>query len=295
MKKIFALITLAAVIVTSTSLLTGYKTIKSRGSEGDSGPVDMGPIYYNGSTEGETFLIGLDGNKIKASEIKYLLNKNFKPTNILDENDFRQATCEGFTYAFKPSEYTDSTIEPDKFINNGYDYIGERTAASSDYFRVNVGDKFGGLTVKSAKCNFNAYTLNKEEYLGYNRGELEFDGEITLTGTLVIPDRLPQYNNMVMEMKFYSELENGIPLSLECSYRPEFGADIQHGVHEQYKTYSDIPHLDLRKITEYDLDFDGLSHGDSARVEITVTGLRLFANLNDPCYAYAELVDIKRL
>lgn len=291
MRKISKLLAFLTAVAASAVMLTGCGTRKRLGNE----YLDLGPIYYKNSTEGDTFLTGLDGNKIKASEIKYVFDKRFKQTNILDEKKFGHADCEGFTYAFKPGVYFDEIRDPEKFDESGY--IGEYSEASTEYFRVNVGDRFGSLTVKSAKCDLGASEYNGEDYLGYQSGEIEFDGEITLTGLLNIQTRLGEnYGNYEREMIFFAEPENGIPLSLECLYRPEYSSKIFHMPDSRYKVYTDSPQLDIGKLSEYDLDFGGLTYGDTARVEITVTGLRLIGQLaGSGCFAYAELIDIKRL
>lgn len=291
MKKILAIFMLTAVIAAALSGCAKQRPDDSNGE--DDKPVDMGAIYYNGSTESETFLVGLDGKNIKASDIKYLTDKKSKPTNVLDEKNFGHAICEGFVYAFKPSVYFGEESSPEMFRDG--EYIGESSAASSEYFKVRVGDKFGNLTVKSADCKFCASTIDGQLHLGYMEGEIEFDGEITLTGLLDIPPLLTNYGDLEMEMHFYSDLENGLPLSLECLYKPEFSSDIYHCAGSGYKTYSDLPLLDIGKLSDYDLDFDGLTHGDTARVEITVTELRLIGQLGNICFAYGKLVDIKRL
>ncbi len=288
MKKILAIIALAAVAVMS---LSGCVKSRSVDSESTVESVDMGPIYYNGSTEGETFLSGLDGNKVKVSEIKYLLDKKYKPTNILDEKNFSHAECVGFSYAFKPSVYFDSENNPEMF--GGDTYIGNKAEPNSEYFRVNVGDKFGGLTVKSARCFFTAYKNNGEDYLGYSGSEIEFDGEITLKGRLEIPSQMDAYPGLILDMNFYCEFGSGLPLSLSYFYEPELG--FYHMPIDRHTAYTDMPDLNLGKFTDYSLDFDGLAEGDGAEAEITVGNLRLVQKLEGSGFAYAQLIGVKRL
>lgn len=289
MKKILAIFTLTAVIAAA---LTGCHKEELPRLEKVTEPVDLGPVYYNGSAEAETFLTGLDGKKIKASEIKYLKNKNNAPTTVLDESDFGHAECDGFTYGFVPGVYFDAESSPEKFGSDKLSYIGEKAGESKEFIRINVGDKFGSLTVKSAKCYFASYILNGEDYLGYSDGELEFDGEITLTGLLEIPEQISAYPGMVLEMNFFGGTENGIPLSIACWYEPETG--YRHIPLDYHRAYTDVPLLYLGKFPDYSIDFDGLAEGDEAKVEITVTGLKLFSDLGE-CHATAEIVEVKRL
>lgn len=289
MKKILAIFTLTAIL----AALSGCSAKRTHDTETEY--LDLGPVYYKNSTEGDTFLTGLDGNKIKVSEIKYVFDKKHEQTNILDENNFGFAQCEGFVYAFKPSVYFDELRDPEKFDKS--EYIGEYAEPSTEYFRVNIGDKFGSLTVKSAKCGIGAYKYNEEDYLGYQSGEIEFDGEITLTGLLNIQSQLgANYGDYEREMIFFAEPENGIPLSLDCTYRPEYRSEIYHSADSWCGAYTDSPHLEIGKLSEYDLDFGGATYGDIIRAEITVTELRLIGQIGGSgCFAYAKLVDIKRL
>lgn len=295
MKKMLAIFTLTAII---SAALSGCAKQHTADDDGESEkPVDMGAIHYIDSTESETFLVGLDGKNIKASEIKYLKNKNYEPTNILDENDFGHAECIGFAYAFKPSVYFDSTIAPDKFSSDGYSYTGEDTAASSEFIRVNVGDKFGDLTVKSARCVFSNYNVHvdSDDYLGYEGSEIELDGEITLRGRLYIPPRDPKYPGMVQDMQFQGSVENGLPISAEFWHSPELG--FCHVPNSSVFTYTDVPEIRLGGYPDYDIDFDGLSEGDiNTEVEITITNIKICygiqGNRSDPT---AELVSVKRL
>ena len=290
--KFLAFLTAAAA---SSVILTGCKSAKPRNFEEER--VDMGPVYYNGSTETETFLTGFDGRKIKASEIDYLLEKtgrnkkDLKQTNILNEKSFCHAECDGFAYGFVPGVYYDKENDPDKF--GGDFYIGEKTGESKEFIRINVGDKFGELTVKSATTYFGAWIEDGADFTGCDGSELEFDGEITLTGILDIPPQNPAYPGMILDMTFQSGLENGLPLSL--GFFRESGLEPTHYPLDGYNVYTDVPEISLGKFTDYGIYFDGLDEGDSARVELTVTNVKLHGRGRGFQPAPAEIVNVKRL
>lgn len=290
MKKILKIFAFLTAVISSAAIFTGCKS----GMIGPCpDPVKI-PVTYNGSTKGETFLTGLDGNKIKVSEITAVTDKDHKPTTVLDEKNFGSAECEGFAYAFKPWIYSDALKDPGKFREN--EYIGELPESSDEYFRVNAGDKFGSLTVRSAKCDFGAFNWDGEDYLGYQQGSLEFDGEVTLTGLLNIQTRLgANYGDYEREMLFFAE--DGMPLSLECLYRPGRGSGVFHSADSRGIVFTDSPQLELGKLSEYpDLDFGGAGYGDVIRAEITVTGLQMTGQCGGSgCFAHAKLVNIKRL
>lgn len=286
MKKIFAIFTLTALIAAlsgcSANQLPRYPDLKRLD--------DMGPIIYNGSENSETFLVGLDGKKLNANEIKYLKDKDGKPTNTLDENNFGHAECIGFGYAFKPGVYFDGENAPEKFKDGGY--IGEELGRSSEFFRVNAGDKFGDLTVHYARCIFSQIPGEEPRYEG---SEIWFTGEITLRGRIDIPSQDPKYPTVVLDMNFQGDPENALPVSAGFSYDPESG--YIHSPNSTWQTYTDVPGIRLGRYIDYDIDFDGLSEGDiGAEVEITITNIVITYGiqgyLGDPT---AKLTSVKRL
>lgn len=287
MKKIFAIFTLTAVIAVlsgcSANRQPPYDRCFSRLD-------DMGPIIYNGSKNAGTFLTGLDGKKLNASEIGYLRDKNYEPTNILDEDNFSRAECIGFAYAFKPGVYFDEKNSPEKFKNG--EYIGEKIGRSSEFFRVNAGDKFGDLTVFSARCVFSQIP---GEDIKYEGSEIRFAGQITLRGRIDIPSQDPKYPTVVLDMNFQGDSENALPISAGFSYDPESG--YIHAPNENWNIYTDVPGIWLGRYIDYDIDFDGLSEGDiGAEVEITISNIVITYGiqgyLGDPT---AKLVSVKRL
>lgn len=118
--------------------------------------ISLGEITYNGSTSGETFLIGADGGAVLTEDISQILDQNGQPTSVLEEDNIGAVACEGFAYVFE----TDSPAE---------------------YKRINVGDKTGGFEVKAARVQFNRF--------GYEGSELELEGEVTLSGVLSVPKK----------------------------------------------------------------------------------------------------------
>lgn len=248
-------------------------------------------VTYNGSTTAETFLIGLDGKAITAAEITLLTDKNSKQTAVLDENDFERAECDGFAYAYVPSVYYDKETNPEMFNLNNM-FIGDEIK-STEFMRVKVGDKFGGLTIKSARTVFRVNDTNSTYYEG---SEIEFDGEITLTGTLVMPNVPPlnaPYPDAETPIRLDVTKETAFPLAVGFTFE---NGKFYHNF-DIYDVYTDIPGIWLGKFSEYNnIDFGGLSWCDSTAAEVTVNNVRVSYGIRGAAIGIsANILNIKRL
>lgn len=171
-------------------------------SSGDSAPESadgsesVSDIPEKQQPDGEpTFLIGLDGEPIYMSEITQMTayaieKKEDVPTDILGPENF-SAVCEGFTYVYIPRPSVDFMANPELFETSEdgeyHYYIGEELPDSYEFTRVNVGDEIGGLTVKSASARFETLGYEDcEQY--YTQGDIEFEGEIELTGFVTVTE-----------------------------------------------------------------------------------------------------------
>ncbi len=262
--------------------------------QGGSAPegITSGGITYKGSASGETFLKGLDGKPISVSDITSLTDGDYKPTAVLDKNSFSRAECTGFAYGFKPNIIFEESEAPELF-DEGL-YIGKEAEPSSEFIKVSVGDTFGGLTVKSARTVFSDVNSNNGE--GYYEGsEIEFDGNITLTGWLNIPSLDEKYPSLVLDMTFYCDNNNKLPLSSIFNYNEKYG--FYHLPSEKLTLYTDVPEIYLGKYPDYDIDFQGLKEGDVwTKAEITVTEVKMVCGIQgDMGHVTASLSNIKRL
>lgn len=280
---------LSAIVITAV-LLAGLAGCDKHIDSGDfssttSETVFVGEVTYNGSTTAETFLTGLDGKSITAAEITRLAVKDSKMDGVLDEISFERAECDGFAYAFEPSVYFDKSLNPEMF--NEDVFIGEGDN-STEFIRVNVGDKFGGLTVKSARTIFSAINMNDAYYEG---SEIEFDGEITLTGELHIPLEVKDYPyeyNLPMTFK-----PKSFPISVDFS---AIDGKFYHYVGSGIGTYSDAPTIALGTLRDCDIDLDGMSNGFTYLAQITVDNVKMCCGIQG--YAggiEANLLNVKRL
>lgn len=207
----------------------------------------VGEVIYDGSTTAETFLTGLDGKAITAAEITRLYTKDSNVPAILDEVSFERAECDGFAYAFKADD------------------------DSKEFMRVNVEDKFGGLTVKSARTVFSADNMNGAYYEG---SEIEFDGEITLNGTLNIPMEVENYPYDFTQEMFLKP--KSFPLSVMF--------DAQNG---NYQPLMEIPVVYIGNYRDCEIDLDGMTDGYRYPAEITVSSISTIHGI-DGIYGYIK-------
>lgn len=157
-----------------------------------------------------TFLTAPDGTPIYTSEITEIYTGNEESGNkkTITLADAEQSTrsgsgyftvkCDGFVYGYIPERALNYIDNPEMFKQQGndgkyFDYLGEEFDIntgegkySTEYMRINVGDKFGSLTVKKAYTLFarptemNSFSDVPGAYI--SDCCVEFDGEIELTG-----------------------------------------------------------------------------------------------------------------
>lgn len=236
-----------------------------------------------------TFLTCVDGTIIYTSDITLLqgYNDDYElvelPVEELDEerffNEDCSVICDGFAYAFTSKNSFNPAEDPDKFqsFDDIYEYVGEDIAPSTEYFRVVPGDKFGELTVKSAKTKFYA---NYQSYEGKDingayqyGGSIEFDGEPELTGFIRVKEANEGYDEGgTMIFVPDNECMDKIPL-IKYGVNWETG-EVQHYTMTNFDglAYNDLNRFTLGNILDYnDIDLDGLEIGERfTRVKITI-------------------------
>ena len=142
-------------------------------SDNNSEPAESTPEVDKGEP---TFLMGLDGEPIYTSEITAFLDIDRSEITVdnITPGGFNYAICEGFCYLSEPSGLSKSMAAN---FNDLYAPSGH----VPEYKRVNVGDTFCGLTVKNASVEF--FGKETDNYFTSN---VEFEGELTLTGYITI-------------------------------------------------------------------------------------------------------------
>lgn len=226
-------------------------------------------VPENRQPEGEpTFLIGLDGEPIYTSEITqmtaYSLEKKEEvPTDTLDPENF-SAVCEGFTYVYMPRPSVDFMVAPELFETSEdgerHYYIGEELPDSYEFTRVNVGDEIGGLTVKAARSYFSTSGYDDcEQY--YRLGNIEFEGDIELTGFVTVTEESPLYPENGGGIFFYPDSASSVKIPhtvFDLNFEDEYKA--RHYVGNSFHGwYGDGDAIFLGNIADID---SGLREGD---------------------------------
>lgn len=253
----------------------------------DSTPESSAPEENKGEP---TFLTCVDGTVIYTSDITSLNNDDAKDDTVelplieeLDEerfiNEAYSVICDGFAYAFTSKNSFNPVENPESFQSHETfdEYIGEEIAPSSEYFRVKPGDKFGELTVKSAKTTFYANYCSYEgkDIIGaytYS-GSIEFDGELELTGFIRVLEANEGYDEGgTMIFVPDNECMDKIPLIM-YKVNDENGM-VQHYLMCNFDgiAYNELNRFTFGNIRDYnDIDLDGLEIGERfTRVKITV-------------------------
>ncbi len=241
-----------------------------------------------------TFLTCPDGTVIYTSQItKYqdrarYTNGSQKQYPIdtfnmetFTDNTNPQVVCEGFAYGFIPRYCVNITEAPEKFTNSdGIDkYSGEELPPSNEYFKIEMGDKFGSLTVKSAQSIFsNTFAssdigVDPDNIPGiYLSGaEIKYEGEVEMTGFVDVMKT--EWYDTEGDLWFYPDgsFVSKIP-AVSYQYFPDLEPKgIYHKADGGSLSYGELNLIRLGNMFDYDIDFDGLEPGDSrVRVKLTV-------------------------
>lgn len=247
---------------------------------------DRTPIYTSEITKYQ------NPSEFQGTHEQYPLDQfnaeTFKSREILC--DYPEVVCEGFVYAFVPRINISCYGSPEKFRDQGgiMIYDDEEYPKGNDYFRLNVGDKFGGLTVKKASTTFSyinavyiedAYSGDLDGIPGLylSKAEIQYEGTVEMTGYLEI--REDEGYSTSGDMHFYPDSESAA--KLPNAYYTFDREDPECGVfYEAYQSsdgYGDICDIFLGNMNDCEnVDFSGLQPGDNAHVKLTVKDPNIF-------------------
>ena len=215
-----------------------------------------------------TILKGPDGEPVYTSEITQLTTYSLEKgeevsTDTLDPENF-SAVCEGFTYVYTPRPSVDFMSHPELFEANEdgdrYYYIGEELPDSYEFTRVNVGDKIDGLTVKAASSSFENLGYEDSEQF-YAQGNIEFEGDVELTGFIVVTEENPLYPENGGKIFFYPDSASSVKIPhilFDINYEDDYKA--RHYINNSfYGWYGDGGDLFLGNVADIDSE---LREGD---------------------------------
>ncbi len=262
-----------------------------------------------------TFLTCVDGTVVNTSDITQIQGMVYDINNELEQfkiEDFDKqrfldgdysVACDGFAYAFTSKHSFNPVQNPDLFErfedSDMVEYIGDEIAPSSEYYRVEPGDKFGELTVKSAETGFYSNYADYDERISgaytYS-GMIEFDGELELTGYIQVSRPNEGYDEGG-EIRFVpdNEFVDKIPI-IKYSVNEEKNV-VEHSPMSNCDSnaYNDFNRFSLGNLHDYDIDLDGLEEGERfTHVKITIgdivsMGLTYFADID------AKLLSLEKI
>lgn len=325
MKKITAILLTAALLAVFTGCNNSEEDSESvpnsdtqlsstAPSEPESSSTESAPESTNSSDSSEstsdvpekqkpdgepTFLIGLDGEPIYTSEITQMTTYDLEKredvqTDTLDPENF-SAVCEGFTYVYMPRPSVDFMANPELFETSEdgerHYYIGEELPDSYEFTRVNVGDEIGGLTVKAARSYFSASGYEGSEQY-YAESYIEFEGEIELTGFVIVDEEHELYPGTGGNTVFYPDSASSVKipcvqfdLDLENDKARHYVSSVENSF---YGWYGDGGSLFLGNIADFD---SGLSEGDMyVKVRVVVGDITWGTGSSDAVIREIELI-----
>lgn len=129
-------------------------------------------------------LYGADNVRITVGDVTEITLSDGSKVSVdkLTPDSWATVVCEGFTYITPPlGQSSNSLDDPGRFAGNTAS--DGASFDNSDYTRLNVGDKYGDLTLSSAKTIFRNFGTSPRERL--SECIAEFDGSVTLDAYII--------------------------------------------------------------------------------------------------------------
>ena len=253
----------------------------------------------NVQPDGEpTFLTAPDGTPIYTSEISEIYKGSEERGNkeaitleqaeqLAHEGGDFTVKCDGFFYGYIPEKALNHVDDSEMFKvkGSGYEFLGEKFdvntgdgKCSTEYFRINIGDKFCSLTVK------NAYTIfGDNPQLGSFSDVhgayildccVEFDGEIEMTGYVNITPTDTLYGEGG-DMTFYPDGVSSVMIPDFSFVINEKTGMICHFAVSQFVGFFGECTYDIGNMYKVDCDTSGLQPGDSfVKVKVVLDNIK---------------------
>lgn len=129
-------------------------------------------------------LYGPDNMPITKGDVTGVTLPDGKKISVdkLSADNWASVVCDGFTYVAPPTGGSTNSLD-DPEIYSAFSVPDSGSFNNSDYKRLNVGDKFGDLTLRSAATIFRNYGSSPAEQL--SECIAEFDGSVTLDAYII--------------------------------------------------------------------------------------------------------------
>lgn len=227
-----------------------------------------------------TIFVGLDGNVIYSGDVTkmydiYVDDTITTPDKITKDTENAKIICDGFGYFREPNGSAfDNYHSPELF--SGYEFLGEIPKNNNECKRVDVGDKFCGLTLTKALVGFEVYNgepVFQKSITAIEGSYAEFDGTVTLEGLLLVSPR-SSYEPDGGQLRFYPT-ENKLPIINSKTDDETFfsssvwGSDDYYIFNEMGEMYLDSSEISYK-------DIDGMGIGDVALVRVTLDKIKYY-------------------
>lgn len=257
-----------------------------------------------------TFLAGPDGAAIYTGEITSVTNDEGNTVTVenVKPGGFSEAVCDGFCYLSEPTGISSNERdEPDKWDGAMHCLDVPEEPLAPNFKRLNVGDTFCGLKITKANSEFYG-----DETRSFKRSNVEFEGELTLTGYITINSD-NTYSVGVGDLQFIIDDKSAVlPGSWDNSnkwasndYSPYFkyeGFYMDSGKEELdwYWSVSEYGLLYLGNISTCTADISDIGSRDMCyyKVKVKIDNLKIghYPELSNYDYRYyADIVELEAI
>lgn len=240
---------------------------------------DIQPYVSEGELPFE--LLGADGVRIRYEDIDRFITKDGECVyyaNKITADNWKEIYCEDFGYIAQPTGGNYNTLDdPEMFTGNTELTEQGKANTPTEFRRINVGDKFGDLTVKSASvkfCSKGPSVMSDHEAvtaLHMAGSEIVFNGNAIMDGYIVDMEDsktvyfVPANGETALPVMFPATDKNGKTISYRNNgVCPEGG----------FSYSTELPRIILQKYDMFNWDYY-VKPGECKRVNINLTNIRM--------------------
>ncbi|MBD5130629.1 MAG: hypothetical protein HDT43_12030 [Ruminococcaceae bacterium] len=289
-------------VMTDSSFSTATSTETSTDSPDGAHEESSAPLPFP--------LYGADNVQITFGDVTEMRDSNGNPLTreTLEDTNWEEISCNGFAYLAEPTISLNSVdnadlYDPEALLFNTVEFT------DTEYKRYKVGDKFGGLTVKSAETAFSRIgyedkegVLTTEQIMDEGmsfagmlwRCSAEFDGTVTMTGYMRVC--VSEYGVEEGEVLFVPD-KDSLKLPV-INFHVDQETDTTNTAVWQWNINgfayaTEYPTIRLGNINK-GTDISGIpTDGTSAKVSVTVTDISMFCDMHMSSFIDGEIVSVE--
>lgn len=225
-------------------------------------------------------LFGPDHVQIRyedIGQINYKYTASVLNDSQLTEDNWDSIYCYGFGYITQPTGNNFNSIDnPELFDEYGYIGSADLIGTMGEYKRINVGEKFGNLTLRGAETAFYSASAVTPQFNGtdpklrFDSCILNFDGSVSIDAYLV---RSSEYEQIIC-VPLYGETSLPLLMPFATSNEGTFYSPWWRGrfFDENIKYLTELPGVYLEVPDSINLD-DYLARGECKLVNLTLDNI----------------------